>query len=229
MPPSDWRVKFDRVRMWIPVGVLRALLVAGCFAIITGWIWRDGKAYNAGLAATVGTALGTAILALATYYLATTTVALSQTTGEEVRASQRLAEMAAEDQAYRERPELRVTYIGVEEGDHVLRVQNLGNGPARNVRIYSAGGFRAGRPPIETMDFVPIDADQRVRVSPGKLSAEALQFALTEFDRQSWDLGYENRWRTWLYESLGGQPTDAKRVEFFRLGITPLGKGVVGG
>jgi hypothetical protein len=46
------------------------LLIAGAGAVAAGLEWRDGRAYNAGLAATVGTAAGTAILALATYGLA---------------------------------------------------------------------------------------------------------------------------------------------------------------
>jgi hypothetical protein len=197
-------------------GVRRALVLAGTFAIATGWIWPDGKAYNAGLAATVGTALGTAILALATYGLATTTSALAKTTGDDVRASQRIAEMTAEDQELRDRPEIRVLPGAQSSDAFSLGIQNVGNAPARDVRIYFGGDLAAGGAVLGDFSLVPVDTSL-VPVHGIDVRWKDIGMTPRPLAEATWDVTYLNRWRSWSYEQVEGRPVRRQRVRFLTL------------
>ena len=100
------------------------------------WSAEEPKDFDWGHALEAGVALGTSLLAIFTGWLA-------WTTRSEVRATSRLAELTAEEQASRERPIVVASPIGFRLSDggrkcHLsLELRNLG-GPALDLQLRAA-------------------------------------------------------------------------------------------
>ena len=113
---------------------LALLLVVGLSALVGRIGTDDGFSWE--LASVFGTAAGTTLLALATYWLA-------YSTRSEVRATQDLAQLTRQEQAGRERPVVlqenavwNIELGSVPPKGHVnITLFNVGLGPALRVRV----------------------------------------------------------------------------------------------
>jgi hypothetical protein len=205
-------------------GVIPWLVAAALLAGVAGLVWPDGDAYNAELAATIGTAFGTAILAIATYRLATTTSGLAEATGQDVRSSEELARMAAEDREIRDRPLVHVTKRGVDGGTLVLDVHNYGNGSAVALHLYPASERWNELEPVATIQLVELGHTE-YRIQTATLATYHLEHETASIDTDRWGVRYLNRWRTYSYASFDGSPPTPERFTPFIIGQTPLADG----
>jgi hypothetical protein len=146
-----------RVRAVIAVG-LGVLLLCVAVAALVGYLAAPrGESFGWEVAVLTGTGVATLALAVFTGILAVSTWRLAQATSLDVTATQRLADIAAQDQKRAVEPYLVVTSVDVsayspnsEVWNIDLTISNVGQGPALEVAVYAFHQPREGGVADET-------------------------------------------------------------------------------
>jgi hypothetical protein len=168
-----------------------------------------GGGFNFELAASVGTALGTLLLAAVTFVLARQTA--TATAQSRIQADREIE--------LRDRPELRVWKKAESADAFTLWIRNVGNASARDVRIYLSGEMDSGSEPVTTVDFVEVgEAIESDNIPTERALGRSIE-------RETWEVAFMNRWRTWHYERRQGQTASPNRVQFLVLGDPNAGLG----
>jgi hypothetical protein len=126
-------------RLWVASFALITLTVAAIGAgVLVGFHVRDHGGFNWGLAAVVGTATGTTLLAVVTGALAIVTTA-------DVQATRQIAQVSRREQQARERPivlleDVSITIVNGVEATMTVHLRNAGVGVAVRGTVECAAG-----------------------------------------------------------------------------------------